>query len=202
MLVPGPLRPLASESSLGLGNRSNLCKSSTTTGGWGEKRFWRGEGAFETLCQIPPHPPPSHTHAWDGPLAHLLNTGAPVDKPPQGPPSADIMRQHPSYIGSCMPMPRGVMVSWCLLPGPAPAGAVACGPSQARAAQYRSKCNALLRSARAPPPPPHPQFALRSGPHGPGSPSRLCMGTRPMPSVVPKVINFLHGHTPMPSVLP
>ena len=33
----------------------------------------------------------------------------------------------------------GVMVSWCLLPGPAPAGAVACSPSQARAAQYRSK---------------------------------------------------------------
>ena len=47
-------------------------------------------------------------------------------------------------------------VSWChgggcLLPGPAPAGAGACGPSQARAAQYRSKCNALSRSARAPP---------------------------------------------------
>ena len=37
------------------------------------------------------------------------------------------------------------MVSWCHLPGPTPSGAVARGPGRARAAQYRSKCNALPR---------------------------------------------------------
>ena len=63
------------------------------------------------------------------------------------------------------------VVSWCHLPGPAPSGAVARGPGQARAAQYRSECNAVSRSARIPPPP-HTQFALCPRPHGSGSPKR------------------------------
>ena len=95
------------------------------------------------------------------------------------------------------------MVSWCLLPCPAPPGAVACGPSRARAAQYRSKCNALLRSAHAPPPTSvrTPLWAARSGQslmalhrHPPNAfksakSNKLCMATRPMSSVLPTVIN-------------
>ena len=60
-------------------------------------------------------------------------------------------------------------MSWCHLPGPAPSGAVARGPGRARAAQYRSKCNALSRCARPPPPPP---LALCPRPHGSGIPIR------------------------------
>ena len=67
----------------------------------------------------------------------------------------------------------GVMVSWCHLPGPAPSGAVARGPGRARAAQYRSKCNALSRCARTPP----PRLALCPRPHGSGSSKRA---TRPV----------------------
>ena len=48
-----------------LGNRSNCCQSSTTTGGWGEKRFARGGGVGGPL----PDPPPPHTHTLGmGPL--------------------------------------------------------------------------------------------------------------------------------------
>ena len=61
-----------------------------------------------------------------------------------------------------------IMVSWCHLPRPAPLGAVACGPGQAKAAHYRSKCKALSRSARIPP----PLFGLCPWPHCPGSPAR------------------------------
>ena len=58
---------------------------------------------------------------------------------------------------------HGVMVSY------ATSRPLRSGPGQARAAQYRSKCNALLRSARTPFP---PLFALCPRPHGPGSPAR------------------------------
>ena len=98
---------------------------------------------------------------------------------------------------------RGVLVSWWHMPGPAPSGAVACGPSQARAAQYRSKCNALLRSARTPSPPCSLSVqgrTARAVPHGPHGSDHaallvLCSGTHPMPSVLPKVINSAWART-------
>ena len=101
------------------------------------------------------------------------------------------------------------MVSWCHMPGPAPQGAVACGPRQARAAQYRSKCNALLRSARTP----SPLCSLsvqgrtaRAVPHGPhGSDDVavlvLCSGTHPMQFSSAKRNTFRMDTHPMPAVL-
>ena len=96
-----------------------------------------------------------------------------------------------------------VMVSWCHMLGPAPPGAVACGPGQAKAAQYRSKCNALSRGAHTPSPPcslfvqGHTARAVPHGPHGYNDAAVLvlCSGTHPMPSVLPKEIHFPWAHT-------
>ena len=93
--------------------------------------------------ELSPPPPPPHgvrQVLWVPPLLIL----------PLPPPVAK-KKKAVVCVSAC-----GRVASWCLLPGPAPAGAVACGPGRARAAQYRSKCNALLRSARACPPPPPP----------------------------------------------
>ena len=111
-----------------------------------------------------------------------------------------------------------------------------CGPGQAKAAQYRSKCNALSRRARTPSPPLVRSLSkaarpgqFRTGPTAPMMRQFLCcaqahtqclqfcqkkyiphghtpnafnsaksnifrMGTRPMPSVLPKVLNFAWAH--------
>ena len=64
----------------------------------------------------------------------------------------------------------------------------------ARPEQHNIAARAMPCRAALVPPPPHPQFAPRSGTHGPGSPSKLCMGTRPMPLVLPKVIHSAWAH--------
>ena len=195
-------RSVASRSSGLVASDNSRCLGTQEKGTGQVSRCW------VTSCPIPPPLVIPHPRE-DGPPPSPGGR-SPSDSPPPPPPLGD--RTTTVHAGRS----HGVMVS---TPGPTSRRrqlpAVPAGPEWHNTAASATPC-ATLRE----PPPPFPALSL-STPHGMGSyradhtaapPCRslctqgpqciqfcqsneFCMGTHPMPSVLPKVINFAWAHT-------